>query len=72
MAGLHCVDWSWTEDVETHTICLTPDGVSLRLVVDGKILMQALSVSYARQPAELFRVPPGYTPALAQEGDPRF
>jgi hypothetical protein len=45
VAGLHCVDWSWREDVETHTICLTPDEVLLRLVVDGKTLMQALSVT---------------------------
>jgi hypothetical protein len=25
-------------------------------------------VKYGRQPAELFRVPPDYTPALAPEG----
>ena len=68
VAGLHCTDWSWTEDVETRTICLTPDGVMLRLVVDGKTTIQALSVKYARQAAELFRVPPNYTPALAPEG----
>ena len=72
VAGLHCTDWSWTEDVETHTVCLTPDGVLLRLVVDGKTVMQARSVSYARQPVELFQVPPGYTPALASGGDPGF
>jgi hypothetical protein len=70
VAGLHCVDWSWTEDVETHTVCLTPDGVLLRLVVDGKTVMQARSVSYARQPAELFRVPANYAPALAPGGGP--
>ena len=68
VAGLHCTDWSWTEDAETHTVCLTPDGVMLRLVVDGKTVMQALSVKYGPQPAELFRVPPDYTPALAPEG----
>ncbi len=68
VAGLHCTDWSWTEDAETHTVCLTPDGVMLRLVVDGKTVMEALSVKYRRQPAELFRVPPDYTPALAPEG----
>ncbi len=68
VAGLHCTDWSWTEDAETHTVCLTPDGVMVRLVVDGKTVMQALSVKYGRQPAELFRVPADYTPALAPEG----
>jgi hypothetical protein len=68
VSGLHCTDWSWTEDAETHTVCLTPDGVMLRLVVDGKTVMQALSVKYGRQPAELFRVPPNYAPALAPGG----
>ncbi len=68
VAGLHCVDWSWTEDVETHTVCATADGVLLRLIVDGKTIKEARSVSYARQGPELFQVPPGYTPALAPDG----
>ena len=70
IAGLECVDWTWTEDVETHTVCLTSDGVLLRHVVDGQTLMQARSVSYAAQPPELFRVPQGYEPALAPGGGP--
>ena len=70
VAGLHCVDWSWTEDEETHIVCLTSDGVLLRLVVGGYTLMQARSVSYVRQPPELFRVPHGYEPALAPGGGP--
>jgi hypothetical protein len=70
VAGLHCTDWSWTVDVETHTVCLAPDGVMLRLVVDGKTVMQALAVKYDRQSAELFRVPRDYTPALAPGGGP--
>lgn len=69
VAGASCVDWSWTVDGEQHTACLTPDGVMLRLVVDGKTVMQALSVKYGRQPAELFQVPRGYAPALAPEGE---
>lgn len=69
IAGLHCTDWTWTEDVETHTICATADGVLLRLVVDGATIMQARSVSYGPQAAELFQVPTSYSPALAPEGD---
>jgi hypothetical protein len=68
VAGLHCVDWSWAEDVETHTVCATADGVPLRFIVDGKTVKEARSVSYGRQGAELFQVPPGYTPALAPDG----
>ena len=69
VAGLPCTDWSWTEDVEKHTVCVTADGVVLRLVIDeSKTVMEARSVRYASQPAELFRVPPSYAPALAPEG----
>ncbi len=70
IAGLICVDWSWMDDTEVHTACLTPDGVLLRLVIDGRIVALAQSVLYAPQPPELFQVPPGYKPALAPEGGP--
>ena len=68
IAGLPCVDWSWTDDVQTNTVCATADGVLLRHVVDGRTVRQARSVSYSRQSAELFQVPPDYAPALAPEG----
>lgn len=68
VAGLHCVDWSWTDDIETHTACLTLDGVLLRLVIDGKTVMQARSVSYGTQHPKLFQVPSNYEPALTPEG----
>ena len=70
VAGLHCVDWSWTEDVETRTVCITADGVLLRFLIDGKTVSEARSVTYLRQPAELFQVRPGYAPLLAPEGGP--
>jgi len=68
VAGLQCIDWSWTEDVETHTVCTTADGVVLRLIVDGKTVIEARSVNYAPQKPGLFQVPPDYTPALAPDG----
>jgi len=70
IAGLTCSDWSWLDGIETHTACLTPDGVLLRLIVDGHIVAEARSVVYAPQPADLFEIPPGYQPALAPDGDP--
>ncbi len=70
VGGLHCTEWTWTDDVETHTACITADGVLLRLVTDGQTIMQARSVHYGRQGPELFQVPPNYTPALAPEGGP--
>ena len=70
IAGQNCIDWSWMDDTEMHTACLTPDGVLLRLIIDGQIVAEARSVSYALQPPELFVVPPGYEPALAPGGGP--
>jgi hypothetical protein len=68
VAGLPCTDWSWVEDIESHTVCATADGVILRLVVDGQTFVEARSVKYAAQKAELFQVPRDYSPALAPEG----
>jgi hypothetical protein len=70
IAGFTCVDWSWMDDTEVHTACLTPDGVLLRLIIDGQIVAEARSVLYAPQSPDLFEVPPGYQPALAPEGGP--
>ena len=66
VARQRCVEWSWTEDIETHAICVTPDGVLLRLVVGGETVMEARSVRYRPQPPELFRVPTNYAPALGR------
>jgi hypothetical protein len=68
IAGLPCTDWSWTEDGEKHTVCATPYGVILRLVVDGQTFIEARSVKYGPQKTDLFRVPANYAPALAPEG----
>jgi hypothetical protein len=68
VAGLPCTDWSWTEDGEKHTVCATADGVILRLIVDGQTFIEARSVKYGPQKADLFRVPANYAPALAPEG----
>ena len=70
IAGQNCIDWSWMEDTEMHSACLTSDGVLLRLLIDGRVVAEARSVLYATQPPELFVVPPGYEPALAPGGGP--
>lgn len=68
VAGLQCVNWSWIEDDKSHMLCATPDGVALRLEVEGKTVVEARSVTYHKQKPDLFEVPPGYAPALAPEG----
>jgi hypothetical protein len=70
VAGLTCVEWTWPEDTETHTACVTPEGVLLRLAIDGRTIIEARSVHFASQKPELFQVPPNYAPALAPEGAP--
>jgi hypothetical protein len=70
VAGLTCVEWTWAEDTETHTACVTPEGVLLRLAIDGRTIIEARSVHFASQKPELFQVPPNYAPALAPEGAP--
>jgi hypothetical protein len=39
-------------------------------LIDTKTVSEARSVSYRRQPAELFQVAPDYAPAPAPEGAP--
>jgi hypothetical protein len=68
IAGLPCTDWSWSEDGENHTLCVTADGVTLRLIVDGQTFREARSVKYAPQKPGLFQVPDNYAPAIAPEG----
>jgi hypothetical protein len=68
IARLPCTDWSWTEDGEKHTVCVTADGVILRLIVDGQTFREAHSVKYAPQKPDLFQAPANYTPAIAPEG----
>jgi hypothetical protein len=68
VGALACTEWSWTENAQTHTACTTPDGVLLRLAIDGQTVAQARSVRYEEQRPELFEVPSGYEPALAPEG----
>jgi hypothetical protein len=68
IAGLPCTDWSWSEDGENHTLCVTADGVTLRLIVDGQTFVEARSVKYAPQKPGLFEVPDNCTPAIAPEG----
>jgi hypothetical protein len=70
VAGFQCVDWSWTEDVETRTVCITADGVLLRFLVDVQIVSEARSVGYRPQPAEVFQVPPGYAPCWPRKAAP--
>jgi len=72
VAGLRCAEWSWIESDETHTACVTTDGVLLRFAVNGKTSVEARSVSYGAQAPELFQLPAGYAPAFLAPEAPRL
>ena len=61
VAGLACTEWQ-TRDAagDPATVCFTPDGVMLRAVRGGAVLVEAQRVAYGPQDAALFRIPPGY------------
>ncbi|MBV9735671.1 MAG: hypothetical protein JO209_07150 [Acidisphaera sp.] len=60
VAGLTCTDWQTQAADAPAVLCLTPDGVLLRLQAAGATLVEATSVQYApADPAE-FRIPADY------------
>ncbi len=63
VAGLPCTVWSVHARNGAGTVCITADGVPLRVegTVDGKQgTLTATSVDQSPQPAALFQVPSGY------------
>ncbi len=72
VAGLGCAVWRLTGPQGSGTACVTDDGVVLR--ADGRAergsgRLEAMSVTYATQPASLFAAPPGF--ARMDLGHPR-
>ena len=63
VAGLACTVWSVHARNGDGTVCITGDGVPLRIdgTVDGrKGTLTATAVDFSLQPAALFQVPAGY------------
>ena len=61
VAGMPCTDWSTPDGAGTPSVvCLTDDGVMLRASQNGRVLLQAVRVTYAPQPAAVFAVPDGF------------
>ncbi len=60
VAGTRCVVWHLNGPL-AGTACITPDGLPLRLrtTATGEAAMEAVSVAYGPQPANLFTVPAG-------------
>lgn len=64
VANTPCAEWQDPQsagDRTPTTICVTEDGVLLRVRQDQRVLAQADSVTYGPQDTALFRVPDGFT-----------
>lgn len=64
IAGLPCTAYDTSGTGQDGQVCLTDDGVLLRgwSIQDGaRQTMEAVTVTYAAQPAALFAPPPGFT-----------
>jgi len=57
IAGVSCTEWATTGGAAPEQLCVTPDGVLLRIRESGKTLLEATRVVYRRLDPETFEVP---------------
>ena len=64
--ALSCTEWTWnnTATNKARTVCLTDDGVVLRMTEDDNVLLEALSIAYRHVDPATFRIPSNYEPTL--------
>ncbi len=58
--GMACTEWETVAADRTAGICVTEDGVVLRVRMGDRVVATATDVSFARQDPALFAVPPGF------------
>lgn len=69
VASTPCTDWSTRDQAGAESVvCLTDDGVMLQASQGGRLLLQAVHVIYAPQPAAIFAVPDGFRVQVAPAG----
>ena len=62
VAGHPCIVWRTVDTRGAETLaCTTEDGVLLRAQAGGRVMMEAVSVTYATQDKAVFQPPAGYT-----------
>ena len=74
VAGMACTEWE-TKDAsgQPALVCLTDDGVLLRAAGGGRVLLEAMRVTYGTIDPTAFRIPDGYqriTPPLLSRASP--
>jgi len=61
VAGVPCTDWQSTDAAgQSVVVCITTDGVLLRVKSGSDVLVQAVKVAYGPVDPSAFAVPPGY------------
>ena len=71
-ASLPCSEWSWLDSgtQKPRTLCVTDDGVMLRMAEDGHVLFEATTVTYRHANPRTFEVPSDYQPTLVPDSSP--
>ena len=67
--SLTCNEWSWV-DVSTQnprTLCVTDDGVMLRMTENDHVLLEAITITYRHANPRTFEVPSDYQPTLVPD-----
>jgi len=69
VANLPCTEWSWVDasTQKPRMLCVTDDGVMLRMTEDGHVLFEATNVTYRRANPHTFEVPSDYQPTLVPD-----
>ncbi len=71
VAVTSCTEWRTTDmQGSATTVCLTRDGVLLRVAAQGRVMIEATRVRYEPQDGVLFQVPGGYRHVAAPGGAP--
>lgn len=70
VAGLPCTEWETGNTLPT-TLCLTADGVLLRLRSGTTILAEAVAVQYGSANPSAFRIPASYRHMTSQAPAPQ-
>ena len=61
VAGRPCTEWQTGDVTGAPTLaCITDDGVLLRASAAGRVLVEALHLSYATPDPAVFRIPEDY------------
>jgi hypothetical protein len=66
VAHLPCTEWGWTDPntANARSVCVTDDGVMLRMTEGGRTLIEAISVQYRPLKPAIFEIPRFYSPTL--------